>query len=165
MTLSQLRDELIQLAVIQIGSEEYAIDIMRIKSIIQPLKITKVPKAPRFVEGVVELRGAILPIVDLRKRFDVAPSPPTRTTKYVIVSLGERLIGLIVDAVSDVQRVPRDDVKPPPELGFTDAPGFFSGVCHLGDRIIMVLDLDEILTRQERIQLGAAITPAQEDTG
>src|SRR5262249_7071528 len=98
MTLPSLRDELIQLAVIQIGSEEYAIDIMRIKSIIQPLKITKVPKAPRFVEGVVELRGVILPIVDLRKRFDVAPGAMTRTTKYVIVSLGERLIGLVVDA-------------------------------------------------------------------
>ena len=162
MTLVERSDELVQLAVIQIGAEEYAIDIMRIKSIIQPLKITKVPRAPRFVEGVVELRGAILPIVDLRKRFDVTPGPVTRTTKYVIVLLGERLIGLIVDAVIDVQRVPRDDVKPPPELGFSDAPSFFSGVCHLGERIIMVLDLDQILTRQERIQLGAPLAPAEE---
>ena len=150
-------DELTQLAAFRIGGEEYAIDIMRIKEIIHPLKITKVPKSPPFIEGVVELRGQILPVVDLRKRFELATLETTRATKYIIVSLERRIIGLVVDAVSEVLRVPRKDIKPPPELGFAGAgqASFFTGVCHIGDRIIMILDLDQILTRQEKIDLGA----------
>jgi purine-binding chemotaxis protein CheW len=148
-------DEQVQLAAFRIGGEEYAIDIMRIKEIIQPLKITKVPKAPPFIEGVVELRGTILPIVDLRKRFDVDPAPASRALKYMIVALDGCIIGLVVDAVSEVVRVPKRDVRPAPELDFAGSSvPFFSGVCHVGDRIIMILDLDQILTRQERIDLG-----------
>jgi len=150
-------DELVQLAAFRIGGEEYAIDIMRIKEIIHPLKITKVPKAPKFIEGVVELRGAILPVVDLRKRFELPNTDITRASKYIIVSMEKRILGLVVDAVSEVLRVPRKDVKAPPEFGFAGGAtaSFFSGVCHLGERIIMILDLDEILTRQEKIDLGA----------
>src|SRR5262245_21497089 len=150
-------DELVQLAAFRIGGEEYAIDIMRIKVIIHPLKITKVPKAPPFIEGVVELRGQILPIVDLRKRFELPNLEVTRATKYIIASLERRIIGLVVDAVSEVLRVPRKEIKPPPELGFADGAqaSFFTGVCHVADRIIMILDLDQILTRQEKIDLGA----------
>ena len=159
----QTRDELVQLAAFRIGGEEYAIDIMRIKEIIHPLKITKVPKSPPFIEGVVELRGAILPVVDLRKRFDLVNIEITRASKYIIVSLEGRILGLVVDAVSEVLRVPKGDIKPPPELGFAGGGGaasFFSGVCHLGDRIIMILNLDQILTRQEKIDLGAMREPA-----
>jgi purine-binding chemotaxis protein CheW len=149
-------EDLAQLAAFRIGGEEYAIDIMRIKEIIQPLRITKVPKAPPFIEGVVELRGAILPVVDLRKRFDIVPTGNPRVAKYIIVSMEGRVLGLVVDAVSEVLRVLRKDVKPPPELSFAgSSPSFFTGVCHIGDRIIMVLDLDQILTRQEKIDLGA----------
>jgi len=152
-------DELVQLAAFSIGAEEYAIDIMRIKEIIHPLKITRVPKAPAFVEGVVELRGAILPVVDLRKRFDVPDPQIGRATKYIIVSLGGRILGLIVDGVSEVLRVPRKEIKPPPELGWSTnlTPAFFSGVCHVGERIIMILDLDEILTQKEKSALGTAV--------
>jgi purine-binding chemotaxis protein CheW len=156
-------DELVQLAAFRIGGEEYAIDIMRIKEIIHPLRITKVPKAPPFIEGVVELRGTILPVVDLRKRFDIPGPTLTRATKYIIIALGGRILGLIVDAVSEVLRVPRRDIKPPPQLGFGAlGPTFFSGVCHLGDRIVMILDIDEILSPGERLDLGAAVA-VQED--
>ncbi|HJZ83602.1 MAG TPA: chemotaxis protein CheW [Polyangia bacterium] len=153
-------DDLVQLAAFRIGDEEFAIDIMRIKQIIHPQKITKVPKAPRFVEGVVELRGAILPIVDLRRRFDVPNRELTRASKYIIVSIDDRLIGLVVDAVSQVLRVPRADIKPPPEFGPTGGPTFFTGVCQVGDRIVMILDLDQVLTRQERIELGTSAPKA-----
>src|SRR5262249_33668960 len=90
-------DELVQLASYRLGGEEYAIDIMRIKEIIHPRKITKVPKAPPFIEGVVELRGAILPVVDLRKRFELATLEMTRASKYIIVSMERRVLGLVVD--------------------------------------------------------------------
>jgi purine-binding chemotaxis protein CheW len=148
-------DDLVQLAAFRIGAEEYAVDIMKIQEIIHPLRITKVPKAPRFVEGVVELRGAILPVVDLRKRFD-APLETTRATKYIIVRLAGRLVGLVVDAVREVLRVPRKEVKPTPEFGaMGKSARFFSGVCHLGERIIMILDLEQLLDVEERRELGA----------
>src|SRR5262249_22575930 len=138
-----------------IGGEGYAIDIMRVKEIIPPLKITKGPKAPPFIEGGVELRGTILPLVDLRKRLDVAPPRGPSAMKDKILAPRGCHIGLVVDAVSEVLRVPKRDVRPAPELDFAGAAvPFFSGVCHVGERIIMILDLDQILTRQERIDLG-----------
>ena len=101
----------IQVARFHVGDEEYALDIMRIKEIINPAPITRVPRAPAFIEGIIELRGAFLPVVDLRKRFGLAPRPPGRETKYVIVSLEGRIVGLIVDRVTEVSRIATDDIE------------------------------------------------------
>ena len=96
-------EAMMQLVAFLVGDGEYALDIMRIKEIINPVKITAVPKAPPFIEGVIELRGAILPVVDMRKRFDLPPSTPSRASKILIVVLdigGKRMIvGLVVDRV------------------------------------------------------------------
>jgi purine-binding chemotaxis protein CheW len=145
--------ELIQLATFHVGSEEYALDIMRIKEIINPLKITPVPRAPGFIEGVVELRGAILPVVDLRKRFDVEVRGLARSTKYIIVGIEGRIIGLIVDAVGEVLRLARAEVRPTPTLVEGDSAHFFTGVCHHAGRIIMILDIDRVLSSTEKISL------------
>jgi purine-binding chemotaxis protein CheW len=144
---------LIQLATFLVGSEEYALDIMRIKEIIHPLKITPVPKVPRFIEGVVELRGAIIPIVDLRKRFDLPMTPQTRSSKYIIVGIEGRIVGLVVDGVGEVLRIGRADVRATPMLE-GDAAQYFQGVCHHGGRIIFVLDIDKVLSSQEKITLA-----------
>jgi len=151
------RSELVQLACFTVGSEEYALDIMRIKEIIQPLKITTVPRVPPFIEGVIELRGAILPVVDLRKRFELPATPPTRATKYIIVGLEGRIVGLVVDAVSDFLRVARGDVSPAPMLA-GDAGQYFTGVVRRGGRILFVLDIDKILTSEEKISLAGLAT-------
>ena len=101
-----------QLVAFGVADGEYALDIMRIKEIINPVAVTPVPKAPPFIEGVIELRGAILPIVDVRKRFDLSPTPATRATKYPdrrrsIVGEQRIIVGLVVDRVSEPLRVPR----------------------------------------------------------
>jgi purine-binding chemotaxis protein CheW len=150
-------DKGIQLAVFRVGEQEYALDIMVIREIINPLPITRVPKAPAFVEGVIELRGQILPIVDMRKRFDAPASPPTRASKYVIVSLGEQAVGLIVDGVSEVVRRSGDDVRPAPALAVGDTR-FFRGMLRHDDRIFVVLDIDQILSSQEKISLAGLAT-------
>lgn len=163
------RDEEIQLAAFFVGSEEYAIDIMRIREILNPgqrsnpLKLVRVPKAPPFVEGVVSLRGAILPIIDMRKRFEVPPPADARATRYVIVSMPvpgapNRVVGLAVDSVSLI-RIRRSEIKPPPEfsgLGGAGSEPYFAGVCSSQGRIIMILNIDRILTTAEKISLGAA---------
>jgi purine-binding chemotaxis protein CheW len=147
---------MVQLVVFRVGTEEYGLDILRIKEIINPLRITPVPRAPAFVEGVVELRGTIVPVVDMRKRFDLPATPLGRRGKYVIVGIMGRVVGLVVDGVAETLRVPRPDVKSPPEL-FADALAaeFFDGVCYLKGRILFILNLDKILTSQERLRLGA----------
>lgn len=145
--------EIVQLATFTVGGEQYAIDIMRIKEIINPLRVTPVPRAPAFIEGVIELRGAILPVVDLRKRFDLPATPPTRATKYIIVSVAGRILGLIVDGVSEVLRISRSELRPPPPFGAADAARYFSGVCQHDGRIVMILDIDRVLTSEEKISL------------
>jgi len=156
------RDEIVQLCGFRIGDEEYALDIMRIKEIINPLPITRVPRAAAFIEGVVELRGTILPIVDMRKRFELPPLSAEqledyavrRARKYLIVPIEGRLVGMIVDRVSDVLRVSREAIRPPPLLTQNDNARYFAGVCHHRGRILMVLDLDAILSSTERISLA-----------
>jgi purine-binding chemotaxis protein CheW len=145
---------LAQMATFMVGTEEYALDIMRIKEIINPLKITPVPKVPAFIEGVVELRGAIIPVVDLRKRFDLPLTALTRSTKYIIVAMEGRIVGLIVDAVGEVLRIVRTEVRPTPVLE-GDAQQYFLGVIHHGGRIIFVLDIDRVLSSQEKISLAS----------
>jgi purine-binding chemotaxis protein CheW len=143
----------IQLATFMVGSEEYALDIMRIKEIIHPLKITPVPKVPTFIEGVVELRGAIIPVVDLRKRFDLPMTPATRSSKYIIVGIEGKIVGLVVDAVGEVLRIARSEVRAASMLE-GEAERYFLGVCHHGGRIIFVLDIDRVLSSQEKISLA-----------
>ncbi|HKA87159.1 MAG TPA: chemotaxis protein CheW [Haliangiales bacterium] len=143
-----------QLATFLVGGHEYALDIMRIKEIIVPLGITPVPRAPAFLEGVIELRGAIIPVVDLRKRFDVPAPAPSRATKYIIVAIDRSIVGLVVDAVGEVVRPAAGELRPPPPLVSSDGPSPFAAVCRHGGRLIMVLDLDRVLTSREKLTLS-----------
>jgi purine-binding chemotaxis protein CheW len=152
--------ELLQFAALQIGSETYALDIMRIKGIINPVRITPVPKAPPFIEGVIELRGSILPVVDMRKRFDLPVTPSQRSTKYVLVGISGMIVGLVVDSVTEVIRVSKSEIRPAPALAVQDAARYFSGVCHHHNRIIMVVDLDAILSSSEKVSLAGMGGPA-----
>jgi len=119
----------VQLCTFRIGGEDYALDIMRVKEIIQPQPITPVPRAPAFVEGVVRLRGEVIPVVDVRKRFGLAPAPATRKTKFLVVQVAGRRLGLVVDEVCEVLRLARADIRPPPLLVGLEGPRFFLGVC------------------------------------
>jgi purine-binding chemotaxis protein CheW len=171
--------EPVQLVAFRVADGLYAVDILRIKEIINPPRITAVPKAPQFIEGVIELRGAILPVVDLRKRFDLPATPPTRTTKVIIVGIdvgGRRMIvGLIVDGVLEPLRVQQDQIRPAPALA-TGETAYFSGVVNRRraeretqqgnpreerrrtesseEGIFMLLDLDAILSSKEKITLA-----------
>ena len=145
--------ESIQLACFFVGDEEYALDIMRIKEIINPVAITRVPRAPEFIEGIIELRGAFLPVVDLRRRFELAISEATRETKYVIVGLEGRILGLVVDRVAEVKRITVDQISAAPDLALGGETRYFNGVVKWEGRIVMLLDLDEVLSATEKDQL------------
>jgi purine-binding chemotaxis protein CheW len=122
-------DALVQLCTFRIGGEDYAIDVMRVREIIHPLPITPVPRAPAFVEGVVRLRGEVVPVLDVRKRLGVEARPPSRKSRFLVVNVAGRRIGLVVDEVCEVLRLPRSDLRAAPALGAPGTPRFFLGVC------------------------------------
>jgi purine-binding chemotaxis protein CheW len=148
---SEFRQE-VQLACFRVGSEMYALDIMRIKEIIRPQKLTAVPKAPVFIEGVINLRGAVLPVVDLRRRFE-QPIVNDRKTRVIIAVVHGSIIGLMVDEVAEVTRYTRQDIQPPPQFIKGGGSEFFLGVCRRGDDLVMVLDLEMLLSSSERVAL------------
>lgn len=147
-----LRQE-IQLACFRVGEEMYALDIMRIKEIIRPQKLTPVPKAPPFIEGVINLRGAVIPVVDLRRRFDQPRTDVDRMTRVIICALSGRIIGLVVDEVAEVRRYSRQEVQPAPRFLQGKGAEFFLGVCRRDDDLVMLLDLEKILSSDEKINL------------
>jgi purine-binding chemotaxis protein CheW len=146
-------DDVVKLAAFRLADQEYAVDIMKIKEIVNPIPITRVPKAPPFIEGMIELRGSILPIVDLRKRFELPAPAFTRATKYVNALFGEQVVGLVVDSVSEVLRVPRSQIRPAPALVEGDGSRYILGVYRRDQRIFLILDLDRILSSHEKLGL------------
>ena len=124
---------LVQLCTFRVGGENYAIDIMRVREIIHPLPITPVPRAPAFVDGVIRLRGDVIPVIDVRKRFGLPATPATRKSRFLVVNVAGRRIALVVDEVREVLRLPRGEIRPAPPLGAPGGPRFFLGVCG-GDR-------------------------------
>jgi len=122
-------DALAQLCTFRVGGEDYALDIMRLREIITPLPVTPVPRAPAFVEGVIRLRGDVIPVLDLRRRLGLPVTSPTRKTKVLIVLVAGRRLGLVVDEVTEVLRIPRAEIRPAPGLVEGGGPRFFLGVC------------------------------------
>ncbi|BCR05122.1 chemotaxis protein CheW [Desulfuromonas versatilis] len=143
----------IQLACFRIGAESYALDIMRIKEIIRPQKLTPVPKAPSFIEGVINLRGSVIPVVDLCKRFEHGAGGLQGKARIIICTLSGRIAGLLVDEVFEVRRYSRKEVQPAPHFLKGKGSEFFLGVCRRGEDLVMILDLERILSTDEKIDL------------
>lgn len=147
------RRQEIQLACFRVGAELYALDIMNIKEIIRPQRLTPVPKAPTFIEGVINLRGAVIPVADLRKRFDQPISGETRKNRIIICAVAKKIIGLLVDEVAEVKRFSRQEIVPSPQFLKGPEADFFLGVARRGDDLIMLLDLEKVLSSDEKIEL------------
>lgn len=143
----------IQLACFRIGDQMYSLDILRIKEVIRPLKLTPVPKAPHFIEGVINLRGTVLPVVDLRKRFDHLVGPVDSKTRILICVLSGKIIGLMVDEVVEVKSYTRNEIQPTPRFTKGIDTDYFLGVCQRGDDLVMIMNLEKILSSDEKINL------------
>lgn len=155
-------DTALQMAAFKVGPHECGLDIMTIKEIVNPLPITPVPRAPHFMEGVVELRSSIVPIVDLRKRFGLE-SKDSPSKKYLIVSIERRIVGLIVDSVTEIISVSRKEMRPaPPMIAGTETQPIDS-MCRYGGRLILVLDINVLLTSKEKMNLEALGNPHSEE--
>lgn len=142
-----------QLVVCQLAEETYGINIANVREIITMQKITRVPKTPEFIEGIINLRGRILPVIDLRKRFGLVVSEYTRATRIIEVETGGKSVGIIVDGVSEVLRISRDWVEPPSPFIVSLDSEYIRGVAKVEDRLIILLDLDKVLSPHEKAEL------------
>ncbi len=131
-----------------IGEEEYGVDILRVQEIRGWDRATPIPNTADYVRGVINLRGAVVPIIDLRRRFNKEPIAYTHTTVVIVVKVlvdkAEKTIGLVVDAVSDVRNASNDELRPPPDVGVGSA-GFVKGLATVNDAMIILLDVDSLV--------------------
>lgn len=145
-----------------VGGEMFAIQIVGIKEIIEYGSLTTVPMMPGFIRGVINLRGAVVPVVDLAARFGRASSPVTRRSCVVIMEIGgddgAQDIGLVVDSVSEVIEIPREGIEPPPQFGARVRPEFIAGIGKVGGRFVVLLDATRVLSVDEMALLA---TPAE----
>lgn len=126
-------------------NEEYGIEILRVQEIKGFSKITPIPNAPPFVRGVMNLRGTVVPVVDLRARFSMTEKEYDQFTCIVVVTVGERVVGLVVDTVSDVLNIPAESIADPPALAQDGDASCITGMGKLGERIVMLLDTGKLV--------------------
>ncbi len=131
----------------RIGAETFGVPITCVHEIVRVPEITTVPDAPAFVEGVINLRGKIVSVVDLRKRFGETNSQTTKKNRVIVVESSGKLVGLIVDAASEVLRIPHAEIEPPPRVIADENSSYVTGVGKLKDRLIILVDLEKVLQR------------------
>jgi purine-binding chemotaxis protein CheW len=143
-----------QLVVFALAKEAYGVDISTVHEIIRMQAITKVPRAPDFVEGVINLRGKVIPVVDMRKRLGLTVSQQTKNSRIVVVDINNQEVGMVVDAVTEVLRTPAESIEPPSAIITTVDSTYLLGIAKLEDRLIILLDLEQIFSISEKKKLA-----------
>ncbi|MGA9042933.1 MAG: chemotaxis protein CheW [Terriglobales bacterium] len=140
--------QLLQLVSFQVGGEDFGLDILRVQEIIRIQELTRVPNSPAFVEGVINLRGKVIPVIALRKRLGLDNQAHDKQTRIVVVEAKDTVLGFIVDSVSQVLRIPAGAVEPPPRLGKLERE-YVLGVGKMEDRLLILLDVDRLMSDAE----------------
>lgn len=143
-----------QYVIFKLGTEEYGVDIMKVKEISEFKESTKVPNAPYFVDGIINLRGEIIPIINLKKRFKVSLGDINSDTRIIVININDRNVGFVVDEASQVLRIKDDEIDAAPEIIAGVERQYITGVGKVGEKIIILLDLEKILTDEEKEKLG-----------
>jgi purine-binding chemotaxis protein CheW len=152
--------EVLQIVTFQVGKEIFGLDILKVHEIIRFQPLTRVPNLPDYVEGVLNLRGKIIPVVGLRQSIGLDRQEASITTKIVVASVKDEVLGFMVDSVSEVLRISSNTVDPAPRLGEVGRK-YVSGVGKLDNRLLLLLDLDELLNEEEQNQVLSAKTAGE----
>ncbi|HWI64786.1 MAG TPA: chemotaxis protein CheW [Symbiobacteriaceae bacterium] len=150
MAQQEQRETITQLVVFQLGSELYGADISVVREVSPLQRVTRVPRTPKYIEGVTNLRGRVIPVVDLRRRLGLPVSAATKSTRIAVAELEGGQVGMIVDAVLEVLRVPQSSIEPPSQLLSKVDSEYVQGVAKVDNRLIILLDLARVLQREER---------------
>jgi purine-binding chemotaxis protein CheW len=148
--------ELMQLVSFHVGNEEFGLEILKVQEIIRSQDLTRVPNLPDFVEGVINLRGSVIPVIGLRRCLGLDGRDKDQQTRIVVVEVNGNVLGFVVDSVSEVLRIPSDTVEPPPRIGRVERE-YISGVGKLDSRLLLLLDIDKLMTISEQAQVQQAV--------
>ena len=133
----------------KLGAEEYGVDILKVQEIRGYGTVTRIPEAPEFVKGVINLRGTIVPVVDMRLKFRLGKAEYNSFTVMIILNVADRVVGMVVDSVSDVVALTPSQIRPAPELGSTVGAQFLTGIGALDQRMLILLDIERLMTSAE----------------
>lgn len=139
----------VKLIVFQLKDKEYAIPVNQVQSIEKVEHITRVPRTEKFIKGVINLRGVITPIIDLRSRFGLEEENVTDSTRVIIVTFNDLEVGFVVDLANDVIDIPMDSIEPPPEIVGVKEAEYINGVAKIGKRLLILIDLEMILNTEQ----------------
>jgi len=156
-------DELLQLVTFNLGNEDYAVAILKVQEINRMKEITRVPNAPPYVEGVINLRGKVIPVVNLRSKFGLAAKENNEQTRIMIMDIQGITMGLVVDSVSEVLRIPSSTVEPTPPMASDISAEFIKGIAKVDERLIILLDMDRLLGKTEGEEMIEVTTKAIEN--
>lgn len=145
---------IIQLVGFRLDNEDYAIAITKIQEIILMKPITRIPQVPEFIEGLINLRGSVIPIVNLRKRFGLPPREVDDETRTIVVNIHDKTVGCIVDAVTQVMRINRDQIQPPPLSVLAVSHQYIAGLARLEDRLLIILEIERLFDEQSSVVSG-----------
>jgi purine-binding chemotaxis protein CheW len=147
--------EILQLVSFKIGNEEFGVNILNVQEINKMTQITKVPNAPEFVEGVINLRGRVIPVINLRTRLRLEKKEADKDTRIIVVDIDKSTVGFIVDGVSEVLRIPVSITEAPPDIVAGVDSEFIKSVGKLEDRLLILIDLNKILSVSEKSKLDS----------
>jgi purine-binding chemotaxis protein CheW len=149
-------DELIQLVSFMLADEEYGVEVLKVREIIRMPTITKMPNVPHHVEGIINLRGKVIPIISMRRRFSLMENENNSQTRIIIMDVCGSLTGFIVDAVSEVIRIHSSEIQPPPSMMLSSGVGqeFITGVFNHAERLLIIMDIDRMFSEDERESFG-----------
>lgn len=143
-------NEILQLVSFNIGKEEFGVDILKVQEINRMTEITQLPNSPDFIEGIINLRGRVIPIIDLRTRMGLLKKEYDKDSRIIVVEIHNRTIGFIVDMVSEVLRIPRSITEPPPAMIGGIKSEYITAIGKLSDRLLILLDLEKVLLNEEK---------------
>ena len=138
-----------------LGAEQYGVEILKVQEIRSYSAVTPIPNTPSYIKGVINLRGTVVPVVELRSKFCMETAEYNKFTVIIVVTLGTKVIGLVVDAVSDVLDVSASEVRAVPDLGSRTDTRFIRGMAAIGERMTVLLDIDRLLSEDEVVALGS----------
>ena len=139
-----------QLVIFDLGKEQFGIEIAAVEGIVKMQEITRIPYAPSYMEGITNLRGAVLPVMDLKKRFGLEPEEQTNETRIITVNMGSMKMGMIVSAVSEVLTIEDNVIEPTPPLVSSISTEFITGIAKINSRLVILLDLERVLSAGEK---------------
>lgn len=147
-----------QLVGFRLGNEEYGVEITKVREIMLPGQITNIPETPGYIKGLINIRGTVIPVIDLRARFGLTAEESTDATRTIVLNVRDKMIGVVVDAVTEVLRISHDQIAPPPPTVAGLQHEYLTGLVKLEDRLLILLDIDKIFGQEESDVLEDAMT-------